>query len=527
MPDKRLKPGTDWPTVWARCRQVAPEAFGAERGYNLIAGEWRDVGRVSPHPSPVDTRVELPGPPRVDHDTAAAAVAAAVREHREWGRVDLDERRARVSAALDALESQRELLSLLLAWEIGKPWRLATTDVDRAISGARWYVENIERQLEVGGAGTRQPLPGPVSNIASWNYPMSVQVHAELVQALAGNAVVAKTPSQGGFHCLTLAHALLRRAGLPVTLLSGVGSQLSDVLIRSDGIGALAFVGGRANGRAAATRLADTGKRHILEQEGLNAWGIWNFSDWESLVPHLRKGFEYAKQRCTAYPRYVVQRELFPQFLAAYLPMVAGVRYGHPLAVDHDDDPLPELDFGPLISASKASDLSERWDEAVRGGAVPLVYRGVSEGSFLPGQDISAYAAPAAVLAPPSGWSLRHSEPFGPLDSVVLVDTESQLLAEMNVSNGALVASIAVDDPATGHRLAEELQAFKVGINRPRSRGDREEVFGGRGASWRGAFVGGDLLVAAVTTAPAGEDEALYGNFPGYIKFPEDSDLVA
>ena len=55
---------------------------------------------------------------------------------------------------------------------------------------------------------------------------MSVQVHAELVQLLAGNAVVAKTPSQGGFHTLTLAHALMRRAGLPVTLLSGVGAQL-------------------------------------------------------------------------------------------------------------------------------------------------------------------------------------------------------------------------------------------------------------------------------------------------------------
>ena len=44
---------------------------------------------------------------------------------------------------------------------------------------------------------------------------MSVQVHAELVQLLAGNAVIAKTPSQGGFHCLTLAHALMAREGLP------------------------------------------------------------------------------------------------------------------------------------------------------------------------------------------------------------------------------------------------------------------------------------------------------------------------
>ena len=75
----------------------------------------------------------------------------------------------------------------------------------------------MDRQLQVPGGGTRIPLPGPVSNIASWNYPMSVLVHAELVQMLAGNAVVAKTPSQGGYHCLTLAHAIMKRAGLPVT----------------------------------------------------------------------------------------------------------------------------------------------------------------------------------------------------------------------------------------------------------------------------------------------------------------------
>ena len=227
-------------------------------------------------------------------------------------------------AAVDAMTAERDTLALLLVWEIGKPWRLACADVDRALDGVRWYVEEIERQI----AG-RRPLPGPVSNIASWNYPMSVQIHAELVQALAGNAVVAKTPSQGGFHTLTLAHALMRRAGLPVTLLSGVGAELGNALISAPEIGALAFVGGRANGRKAATTLADTGKRHFLEQEGLNAWGIWEFSKWDELGAHLKKGFEYAKQRCTAYPRYVVQRELFPEFLETYLPVAQSLRFGH------------------------------------------------------------------------------------------------------------------------------------------------------------------------------------------------------
>jgi acyl-CoA reductase-like NAD-dependent aldehyde dehydrogenase len=269
----------------------------------------------------------------VDHDEAVAAVEFACGEHDRWAKVGLDERRARVSEAVDALGEHHELLALLLVWEIGKPWRLACADVERCIDGVRWYLGQIERQLQTPAGGQRHPLPGPVSNIASWNYPMSVQVHAELVQALAGNAVVAKTPSQGGFHALTLAHALMRRAGLPVTLISGMGSRLGDVLIRSEGLGALVFVGGRANGRRAAVSLADTGRRHMLEQEGLNAWGIWDFSQWELLAQHMRKGFEYAKQRCTAYPRYVVQRRLFPAFLETYLPVLKAVRFGHPLAV--------------------------------------------------------------------------------------------------------------------------------------------------------------------------------------------------
>ncbi|MCW2600386.1 MAG: aldehyde dehydrogenase family protein [Frankiales bacterium] len=508
-----LKPGTAWSDVYARARSIAPEAFDADRILNLAGGEWKRSGAPGEHITPVDgTPIE--GPPRIDHDEAVTAVAQAADEHKAWGAVDLDERRSRVKAAVDEMREHRETLALLLVWEIGKPWRLACADVDRALDGVDWYLGEVERQLE-----GRRPLPGPVSNIASWNYPMSVQVHAELVQALAGNAVVAKTPSQGGFHTLTLAHAIMRRQGLPVTLLSGVGSSLGNALISAPEIGALAFVGGRANGRKAATTLADTGKRHFLEQEGLNAWGIWDFSKWDELGAHLKKGFEYAKQRCTAYPRYVVQRELFPEFLEMYLPVVQSLRFGHPLAVETSFDQLPDLDFGPVIHATKAAELREHYAAAVAGGGIPLYHGDLADGRFLAGQDVSAYVAPAAVLNPPSNWVLQHAEPFGPLDSVTIVDTESELLAAMNASNGSLVASVATDDADFGARVGEQLQAFKVGINKPRSRGDRAEVFGGKGASWKGAFVGGDLLVQAVTEGPAGEQ--LYGNFPTYSRYPE------
>ncbi|MFI6272195.1 aldehyde dehydrogenase family protein [Micromonospora zamorensis] len=516
----RLADGTAWSDVLARAVAATGEAFGAEVDgvttlHNLVEGEWRATGQPAPVRTPLDNTVVI-NLRRLDADTARAAVLHAAAEHGAWARTPLADRKARVADALDSLTAHRDLLAMLLVWEIGKPWRLACADVDRALDGVRWYADEIDRML----AGGREPLPGPVSNIASWNYPMSVLVHAELVQLLAGNAVIAKTPSQGGAVCLTVAHALMRRAGLPVTLVSGGGEELSEVLVRAPEIGAVAFVGGRSNGGKVAAALLDTDKRHFIEQEGLNAWGIWNFSQWDLLAAHLKKGFEYGKQRCTAYPRFVVQRDLVDEFLDMYLPVVRSVRFGHPLAVGDDwaaGDPLPELDFGPLISAAKADELHRKVDEAVRGGAVPL-HRGKLTGApFLPGQDTSAYVAPSVLLAPPGRSRLMHAEPFGPVDTIVVVDTTDELLAAMNASNGALVASLACDDTDEASKLAVDLQAFKVGINKPRSRGDRDEPFGGRGASWKGAFVGGDLLVQAVTV---GGDSRLYGNFPDYNSYP-------
>ncbi|MGH3663589.1 MAG: aldehyde dehydrogenase family protein [Micromonosporaceae bacterium] len=501
-----------WQNLLAKAAEVTPEGFAGDRARNLVDGEWSDAGEPAMTTTPVDGS-NLLKLSMLDAEQAADAVRRAAAQHAEWARTPLSERKEKVAAAVAAMTEHRELLAHLLMWEIGKPWKAAAADVDRALSGASWYLDEIDGML----APARGPLQGPVSNIASWNYPMSVLVHAELVQLLAGNAVIAKTPTQGGGVCLTVAHELMRREGLPVTLLSGRGAQLSEVLVRSDLIGAVAFVGGRDVGGQVAAQLVDTSKRHMLEMEGLNAWGVWEFSQWDTLTAHIKKGFEYGKQRCTAYPRFVVQRKLVDKFLDAYLPVVRSIAIGHPLGATGDDGQLPELDYGPLISAAKAAELHQHVEEALDGGAVPLHRGALDPARFLPGQNTDAYVAPVTLLAPPGSAKLMHAEPFGPVDTIVVVDTEAELLAAMNASNGALVASIACDDEDLARKLGDEVQAFKVGINKPRSRGDKAEPFGGVGASWKGAFVGGEFLVHAVTDV---DDDHLYGNFPSYRRYP-------
>lgn len=501
--EKIVSPKAEWPALMRQLQAAMPEAFdSAGRVLNLIEGEWRNPGQPRKVISSLDGSC-LGNLPMADHDSALRAVRFAKKESYDWGKTDLDNRRAMLSECFAHLRKHRDLIALLLMWEIGKTFATASNDIDRCISGAEWYVENIASMLE-----GRKPI-GLVSNIAAWNYPMSVLMHTVLVQVLAGNSAIAKTPTDGGLFALTLAMGLARRAGLPVSLISGSGEQLSDALVRSQDVDCLSFVGGKTVGREVAKQLARANKRYMLEMEGVNPYGIYKFSDWPKLAEQLRKGFDYGKQRCTAYVRYVVQRELFPRFLDTWLSVVASLRFGNPVLVDKPEDSLPALDFGPLINAGKAEELHGQYREALSKGAVSLYQGELNPEMFMPGQDVSAYFAPATLYGVPKNAALYHAEPFGPVDTIVVVDKLEELIHEMNVSNGCLVASVATDDLALAKRIVPEIRAFKVGINVMRSRGDREELFGGIGQSWSGCFVGGKCLVQAVTVGPPGE--RLYG----------------
>lgn len=508
---KRISPQIAFDHLINQVKQITPEIYNADGAYlNLMEGEWKEPGKPKAFISPVDGTV-LGNLPMLDAPVAERAVIYASKEVKAWGDLDLDERKVRIKNGLDLLRIHAELIAKLLVWEIGKTYRLGYTDIDRAIEGVVWYLEHIETLI-----GNRKPL-GLVSNIASWNYPMSVLLHAVLVQALCGNSVIAKTPTDGGFISLSVAFALVRRTGVPVTLVSGAGGDLSDVLVKHNAIDCLSFVGGRYNGRNIADALSQHNKRYMLEMEGVNTYGIWNFSNWDLLADHLKKGYDYGKQRCTAYVRFVVERKLFPRFLETYTQTVSSLKIGNPTLVSNDNDAFPELAFGPVINTRQAEDLDRLYKNAMQTGATPLFEGRLDDELFLPHQDRSAYRAPRALVNLPRQSELYFKEPFGPIDSIILVDRVEELVGEMNISNGALTAAIASDEIKFAEKTAKEIRAFKVGINALRSRGDREEVFGGLGESWKGAFVGGALLVEAVTVG----EKAILGNFEDATLLPE------
>ena len=179
----------------------------------------------------------------------------------------------------------------------------------------------------------------------------------------------------------------------------------------------------------------------MLEQEGLNAWGVWDFSEWDLLAAHLRKGFEYAKQRCTAYPRYVVQRELIAR-RSSRCTCRWSSRSGSVIRWRSRRRRPPA---GPRLRPGDPRHQGQRAGRSLRRGVCAARH------PDLPGHASATGASSTGRTPPPTSrrvrarrrrpsWSLHHAEPFGPLDSIVVVDTESELLAAMNASNGSLVA---------------------------------------------------------------------------------------
>src|SRR5580704_8030212 len=135
-----VAPAAEWSTLVARLKSEAPEAFASEdRILNLIEGDWKEPGFGRHYESAVDGR-SLGKIPMISLDTAKGAVKFARSEFGSWSAVDLDERKRRVTACLEGLRKHRELIALLLIWEIGKPYAQALTDIDRCISGVEWYV---------------------------------------------------------------------------------------------------------------------------------------------------------------------------------------------------------------------------------------------------------------------------------------------------------------------------------------------------------------------------------------------------
>ena len=457
----------------------------------LIRGE-QVAGEGTPlaveNPATEETVAELKGPSREQVDAAIAAAREAARGWAATPAVERAEMLHEVAARMRAMTGE---LAHAMTLEGGKPLVENTDEVGWTAAAFDYYAEmgrNFAGRVIPSIEATQLALvvkepTGVWGCIVPWNYPLLL-LSWKLAPALAaGNAVVAKPSELTPVSTLMLAVCF---ADLPpgvVNLMAGAGDVGSQI-VEDERIDGVAFTGSVATGKKVAVACARRVARMNLEMGGKDPFIVC--ADVAADIGVAAKGGAWAAylnagQVCTSAERFYVQREVYDDFLDAFVSHARELRVGDPLD--------PSTDVGPMVSAAQRAKVEAQVEAAVDAGAELVV------GGDRAGRERGHFFAPAVVTGAASETDLLREETFGPVAPIVPVSSLDEAIELANSTPYGLGANVYTRDLETAVRCMREIRAGTVWINDPLTDNDAGP-FGGFKQSGLGRELGQEGLEA-------------------------------
>lgn len=420
-----------------------------------------------------------------DVDFAVAKAREAFDEGR-WHRLSPGERKAVLIKLAKLIARNRRELAVLESLDSGKPIRdNELIDIPEVIHTIKWHAEAIDKLYDQTAPArddaiamiVREPI-GVVGLVLPWNFPL-LMLAWKIGPALAsGCSVIVKPAEQTSLTALRMAELALE-AGLPrgvFNVVPGTGPDVGEPLGRHPDVDMVSFTGSTDTGRRFLRYAADSNlKKVVLECGGKNAAIVLDDAENVDLVAgHVVNGaFWNMGENCSATSRLIVQHGIKPKLMEHIARLMRDLHAGDPLD--------PQTRIGALVDAEHHGKVSEYLKLA---GERHIVAGGGSSGS---------HVYPTLVDDVQPGDRLAREEIFGPILSVITVDTPDQALAVANDSPYGLAAAVYGANGRTTLRLARGLRAGTVTIN-TFGEGDITTPFGGYKQS---GFGGRDKSLAA------------------------------
>ncbi|KLV28871.1 aldehyde dehydrogenase family protein [Priestia megaterium] len=340
------------------------------------------------------------------------------------------ERMAVIYKAADYIEANREKYASTIAREGSKTIREATKEVARCIQTLRISAEEARRIHgetipfdQMPGSENRvgyyQQVPiGVIGAITPFNDPLNLVAHKVGPAIASGNAIIVKPATVTPLSALLLAEAFAE-AGLPSKVLSvitGYGSEIGDVLVKHPAVRMISFTGGLEAGEEIARK---AGLKKISMELGSNSPVIvLEDADLEDAVESTVSGaFWAAGQNCLGVQRIYIQDSVIDQFKTAFVERTNQYNMG---------DKQSELtDMGPLITEKEAIRVEKMVNEAIEKGAMLLTG----------GKRNKAFYSPTVLTNIPEDCTIAKEEIFGPvvlLYSVLDIDTAIEKSNDVN-----------------------------------------------------------------------------------------------
>jgi malonate-semialdehyde dehydrogenase (acetylating) / methylmalonate-semialdehyde dehydrogenase len=269
-----------------------------------------------------------------------------------------------------------------------------------------------------------------------------------------GNAFILK-PSEQVPMTQQIAFEVLDGLGLPpgvVNLVNG-GREVVEGILGHPGIDAVSFVGSAPVARIVYERAAQTGKRVQALGGAKNHMVAMPDAVVDKTVDGIiGSAFGAAGQRCMAGSVLVTVGEAHERLMPTLIERTVALTVGD----GHDES----IDVGPVISPSACERIGAAVERGLGDGAELLVdgrQPEVSGGGSFIGPTILGGVEPEMELA--------REEIFGPVLSVIEVETLEEAIEAVNVSRFGNGVSIFTESGAAVRRFRHDVGAGMVGVN--------------------------------------------------------------
>ena len=382
-------------------------------------------------------------------DTAHAAFTS-------WRATPIEERAKVVHRIAELFEERKDELAQIISTEMGKPLSEGVEEVEFSSAIFDYYATNgpsfaaDEKIPSEGGTAHIQRLPlGVLLGIMPWNFPYYQVARFAGPNLINGNTILLKHAPQ----CPQSAEAIEQihlDAGFPAGAYQDVrltNDQSADVIadVRTSGV---SLTGSERAGAAVAEVAGRNLKKVVLELGGSDPFYLFSTDDMDSVVEAaVAARLGNNGQACNAAKRFIVQEDLYEEFLGKLTEAFAGVKPSDPA--------LEDTFLGPLSSAAATDRLAEQVERAVAQGA-KVEIGGGRDGNFFEATILTG-------VTPENDAYLE--EFFGPVAQVFKASGEAEALEIGNAIPFGLGSYLWTKDQAQAERVADLIEAGMVYIN--------------------------------------------------------------
>ena len=432
---------------------------------NYINGEWikSDTNECLDviNPATGQAIAQAPVGSRADVDRAANAASEAFPA---WRRTPVQDRVQYLFKLRDLLKTNHDEIARIITNECGKTFEEAKAEMVRAIENVEVacgmphlmkgeLVEDIAPGIDE--LMIRQPL-GVCATIAPFNFPGMIAFWYLPYAIAAGNTYIVK-PSEKVPMTMQFIFKLIEQVGFPkgvVNLVNGA-KNVVDGILEHPAIRAITFVGSTNVAKYIYATAAAHGKRVQAQGGAKNPVIVLPDADMEMATKIVAdSAFGCAGQRCLAVSFAVTVAEARNTFteLICDAASTRVVGYGLDSGVQ----------MGPVINAASKARVEQLIGLGIQeGAAIPVDGRGAQ----IQGYEGGYFVRPTILADVPPGSEIAKTEIFGPVLSLMHVNTVDDAIELVNSGQYGNQASLFTSSGSAARKFRYEAEAGNIGIN--------------------------------------------------------------